>query len=342
MEKNLPVPYKSQHESDSQISNNDCGPASLAMVLEFLGTPISVGEVLRKLGNPKGYTSLGELGLVASSFGYNVETGNNASFNDIKFYIDRGLPVIVVGGYGYLESTQDKNFKGSHIMVVCGYRADDGVYVNDPNFWGQFKKDGDHHNYTASEFFTFWRNENNKEGNMPNTFFVVSPKAEGDTTTVSTPAIPNPPAPVNPPPVEALAPEKIRVTADIGVRARTQPLLQKANIYKTLAKGTVLDVLEVVKGAVASDESRTLVSDVWYEVRFEGKDLYVWSLAVEPFVENEKGEEEVVPGPANSEDFLKGILATYKLTRDILKKNNMLPPDEPVGFWGKFRSAFGL
>ena len=325
MEKNLPVPYKSQHDGDSKVSNNDCGPASLAMVLEFLGKNISVGEVLGDLGNPKGFTSLAQLGLVASKYGFKIESKVNASFTDIKDYIDRGLPVIVVGGYGYLESTQDKNFKNSHIMVVCGYREDDGVYVNDPNFWGELRKDGDHHNYTASEFFTFWRNEGNKEGNQPNTMFVVSGNGKG----VEEPA-----------PSTIPVPKRIRVTADIGVRARTQPLLLD-NIFRRLKKGEEFEVTGVVKGAVSATEDRSIVSDDWYKIKIDKKEFYCWSGAVEVVSEKE-AEKPNVEVPVNNEDFLKGILAIYELSRDILKKNGMLPEDKPQGFWAKFREAFKI
>ena len=247
MEKNLPVPYKSQHDPDSTGSNNDCGPASLAMVMEFLGKPHSVGGVLKKLGNPTGFTTITQLAKVAQDQGFNVESKVDATFGELKKYIDKGLPVIVVGGYGYLNSTQDKNFKASHIMVVCGYRADDGVYVNDPNFWGELRSQGDHHNYTGPEFFTFWRNEGNKEGNQPNILFVVSPKPQ-ETTAV-----------------------KIKISTAKGLILRKQPVRTADTVLRTAKVGEQFNVIAKVNGDNVDGNAS------WYQV--DGG--YLWSGGVE-------------------------------------------------------------
>src|SRR3990167_9624938 len=101
MEKNLAVPYQSQHNADSKVSNNDCGQASLAQVLTFLGKPITTGEVSTILGNPTGFTSIQQLAKVAQDLGLNAESKIDATFNELKSYIDKGLPVIVVGGNAY-------------------------------------------------------------------------------------------------------------------------------------------------------------------------------------------------------------------------------------------------
>ena len=136
MEKNLPVPYKSQHDPDSRASNADCGPASLAMCLEYLGRPTTTGEVLAMLGNPKGFTTIPQLARVANDLGFNAESKIDATFQEIKKQIDKGLPVIVVVGYNYLESRQDKSFNNSHIRRVllsvsfvspCGEKLRAGV-----------------------------------------------------------------------------------------------------------------------------------------------------------------------------------------------------------------------
>lgn len=284
MEKNLPVPYQSQHGTDSKGSNSDCGQASLAQVLTFLGKPITTGEVSEKLGNPTGFTTIAQLAKVAQDLGFNAESKVDATFNEVKSYIDKGLPVIVVGGNGYLDSAQDQEFNGSHIMVVVGYRPDDSVYVNDPNFWGQYLKDGDHHVYTGAEFFTFWRNEGNKEGNQPNILFVVSPKVQ-DTVQVAV---------------------QVKVIADKGLNARTGTNTQ-APIAATYPKGTVLDVLSSVNGEAISGNNK------WLMVK---KDLYVWSGGVEEIkVEKPAPKETPKKEPVVDKD---------KIIRELQKENKRL------------------
>jgi hypothetical protein len=288
MEKNLPVPYQSQHGADSKGSNADCGQASLAQVLTFLGKPITTGEVSEKLGNPTGFTTIQQLAKVATDFGFNAESKVDATFNELKSYIDKGLPVIVVGGYGYLTSTQDKEFKASHIMVVVGYRPDDSVYVNDPNFWGQFIKDGDHHVYTGPEFFTFWRNEGNKEGNQANILFVVSS-------------------------VESA--KQVKVTADKGLNGRTATNTQTL-VAAVYPKGTVLDVISVHEGEAVSGNNK------WLMVK---KDIYVWSGGTEE-VKVEKPAEKPVEKPkepvVDKDKIIKDLQKKNKQLLETLKKLN--------------------
>jgi hypothetical protein len=194
------------------------------------------------------------------------------------------------------------------------------------------REQGDHHNYTPTEFFTFWRNEGS--ANKPNTLFVVSkPEATQVAAIVE--------APLNAAAVSS-TPKKVKVWSDIGVRGRTQPLLAtEKNILVTFKKDTILDVIEKVRGAIAATEDRTIVSDDWFKVKYGNKEVFVWSGAVTAVAGEIKFQEEVKP-EVNNADFLKGILATYELTRDILKKNGMLPEDKPVGFWAKFREAFKI
>ena len=261
MEKNLAVPYKSQHGSDSAVSNNDCGPESLAMVMEFLGKPHTVGGVLKKLGNPTGFTTISQLAKVAQDQGFNVESKIDATFQEIKKYIDKGLPVIVVGGYSYLKSVQDTNFKGSHIMVVCGYREDDSVYVNDPNFYGSMLTHGDHHVYTFEEFNNFWRNDGNKEGNQPNILFVVSPKPSQPVGNVI---------------------KKAKVTPTKGAFIRSKPIRQEGNTTGSRQKGDEVSIVAEVEGEEIEKNK------LWYQL---DNGSFIWSGVVEVITSSQPKEE---------------------------------------------------
>ncbi len=56
-----------------------------------------------------------------------------------------------------------------------------------------------------------------------------------------------------------------------GVRIRTSPRLEDKYIYKTVNKGTSVVILGEVKGALTGG------TDKWYQVRYDGKTLYIHS-----------------------------------------------------------------
>ncbi len=170
-EKILTIPYKSQWDNDANSSKNDCGPASLAMVLNKYGKNVTTNEVLAKTGAGGGYVSFQQLQKVASEYGFTSRIERNRSPQRIKDLINRGIFPIVVVHYGYLSSRQNQKFKGPHIMVVVGYR-DDGYFVNDPNFWGEFRSHGDHHFYKKEEFEKSWK-QSTEDSNAANTLFFI-------------------------------------------------------------------------------------------------------------------------------------------------------------------------
>jgi predicted double-glycine peptidase len=156
MEKNLQVRYKSQWDDDAKASNNDCGPASIAMILNYYGLNVTTDQVFAKTGADGGLISIAKMQNAIINLGYESEFKKNISVDDLKNYINQDIPVIALVHYGSLNSTQDKNFKGGHFFDVVGYR-DDGYFVNDPNFKGSLRQDGDHHFFTKSEFEKAWK-----------------------------------------------------------------------------------------------------------------------------------------------------------------------------------------
>jgi predicted double-glycine peptidase len=174
MSKILEVPYKSQWDNDATTSKNDCGPCSLAMVLKYLGVDVATSVILEKTGAGTGYVSFQQLQKVASEYGFSSRIERNRTPQRIKDLIDQGIPPIVVVHYGYLSSRQDQGFAGGHIMVAVGYR-DDGYFINDPDFWGNYRAHGDHHFYTKEEFEKSWE-KSTEDGNASNTLFFLQPK----------------------------------------------------------------------------------------------------------------------------------------------------------------------
>lgn len=175
-EKNLRVPYKSQWDSDAKASKNDCGATSIAMILEFYGLNVTSDEVFKETGAGPGCITIPQLQKAISAFGFTNKYEKGQSTQRLKGLIDNGIPVIALVHYGDLSSRQDKGFRGGHFFVVVGYR-DDGWFINDPNFWGNFRSHGDHHFYTAEEFEDSWRNAS-LDGNTSCSLLIINRKEE--------------------------------------------------------------------------------------------------------------------------------------------------------------------
>lgn len=174
MEKNLLVPYKSQWDSDADKTGNDCGPASIAMILNYFGENLTTNQVFDKTGADQGLISVSQMQKAISAFGYSSMRKLSQTPVLLKSYIDQNLPVIALVHYGSLNSVQDKAFKGGHFFVVVGYR-DDGYFVNDPNFKGSLRFQGDHHFFTKAEFEKAWQ-DCTLDGNQPNSLIVINRK----------------------------------------------------------------------------------------------------------------------------------------------------------------------
>lgn len=168
------IPYISQWDSEAQQSKNDCGPVSLTMVLRGYGEQHRADSIFTMTGAGQGYVSFQMLMNVAHSLGYQTEYRDRQSFEYLKSLIDRGLTPIVLVQYAKLKSVQDTQFKGPHICVMTGYK-DDGVFIHDPNFWGEYREHGNNHFYTNDEFLSAW-SATTTNGNTPCTFMIVYPK----------------------------------------------------------------------------------------------------------------------------------------------------------------------
>jgi ABC-type bacteriocin/lantibiotic exporter with double-glycine peptidase domain len=100
-----------------------CGPASLAGVLNYWGLPVSPEVVAVEIYSPSAKGTLNvdlvsyaqEKGFKATPYSGNVE--------DIKKKIDSGLPLIVLVDYGFWVYQQN------HFMVILGYN-EEGILAN--------------------------------------------------------------------------------------------------------------------------------------------------------------------------------------------------------------------
>lgn len=241
---NLDVNYISQWDPTASDSRNECGEASAAMILNFYGEHLTPNQITEKTGAGLGLVSVVQLQQAIKAFGYDSQFVRNATPAHITGYLDKAMPVIALVHYGSLNSTQDKSFKGGHFFAVVGYR-EDGYFVNDPNFQGQFRQDGDHHFYTKAEFETAW-GSCHLDQNPDNCFIVIFPKA--------------------PAPQTAYTGTVTQGNGDVNIR--NTPHLA-GTIITHYPTGTSLPLEAQTTG------DSVLNNNIWYKI--QGKDEYVWS-----------------------------------------------------------------
>jgi ABC-type bacteriocin/lantibiotic exporter with double-glycine peptidase domain len=100
-----------------------CGPASLAIVLNFWGIDVSPDDIAREIFSRTARGTLNiDMVLYANKMGLDTAQyrGNK---EDLKKNIDSGFPVIVLVDYGF------SLYEANHFMVIVGYN-DQGVLVD--------------------------------------------------------------------------------------------------------------------------------------------------------------------------------------------------------------------
>ncbi|MBI3592060.1 MAG: peptidase C39 family protein [Nitrospirae bacterium] len=100
-----------------------CGPASLAGVLNYWGMNITPDDIAKDIysGSAKGTLNMDMLFYARKKGLYALQYAG--SWEDIKAKIDNGYPLIVLVDYGF------SIYQANHFMVAVGY-DDSGVIVN--------------------------------------------------------------------------------------------------------------------------------------------------------------------------------------------------------------------
>lgn len=109
-----------------QLKAFQCGPASLASVLNFWGIPVSPADIANEI-----YSQAARGTLNLDMIWYPERKGLSTrqykgSIDDIKRNVDMGYPLIVMVDYGFWV------YERNHFMVILGYN-EDGVIVNSGN-----------------------------------------------------------------------------------------------------------------------------------------------------------------------------------------------------------------
>jgi hypothetical protein len=183
---NLLVPYLSQDDPQDNATSNTCGPVSAAMVMNYItGANTYTGnQVYKQTGAGTALISVQQLLTAIQSFGFQAVYKENLTFTDIENALQSEIPPIVLVHAADLSSRQDQGFGGGHFIVLDGYR-NDGVTANDPDFWGDFRAQGDHHFYTQSDFINAWK-DCVQDGNPPNSMILITKDVAVDSQTFQT------------------------------------------------------------------------------------------------------------------------------------------------------------
>jgi len=108
-----------------------CGPASLAGVLNYRGINISPDEIAKEIFSESARGTLNiDMVLYAQNRGLNA-VQYKGGMNDLKKNIDSGNPVIVLIDYGF------SMYQANHFMIVVGYN-EHGIIVNSGRNKGKF------------------------------------------------------------------------------------------------------------------------------------------------------------------------------------------------------------
>lgn len=172
----LDVIYRSQWDADGDDYNSDCGPASVAMVIEFLGSHVPINQVAQAANQPAHptYTIPGDLIHAAAKYGVTLRRVLGLTIEMLRDQtMVQRLPVIALVHYGTLTPlVQDKRFTGGHWLVVVGV-DEKNVYVHDPNWRGDKRNDGARL-AIPNDVFAQALADCRKDGNTPNQgMFVV-------------------------------------------------------------------------------------------------------------------------------------------------------------------------
>ncbi len=113
--KQLDVPLLYQYTGSDQ---NACGTTSLAMIMQFLGKKVSRQEIDQKIRPVDGPTAPDDVVEYARAQGFNAEMYNKGSVEEIKKFLDRGIPVQALIDPDVGSDTT------LHYVVVTGYETD--------------------------------------------------------------------------------------------------------------------------------------------------------------------------------------------------------------------------
>jgi len=156
------VPYRSQHDQDAQSFTGDCGPACVAMLLDWNGRDrnVPIDRLAREagMGASKNATNANDLRAIAERHGLVIDRAVGLLLVDLEYQIRCGMPFIALVNYAdFGLNRQDTNYNSTHWVVVVGFDAQ-SVYINDADYWSGRRLEGKDHPIPRDVFDYAWSN----------------------------------------------------------------------------------------------------------------------------------------------------------------------------------------
>lgn len=119
--------------TDEDYSNNDCGPACIAMWLNSLGRSVTIDDVSKATGLLPGYKYTIYTHLVKAAANWQLGLMRKAPLDLAALHqqIDAGYPIIILVHYESMPRRFSMTFRAGHWILVVGYTDTEIVY-HDP------------------------------------------------------------------------------------------------------------------------------------------------------------------------------------------------------------------
>lgn len=166
----LDVPYRNQNRPGADNHPNDCGPACVAMLVDYhTDYAVTVNDVARSAGmRGNAFTNFNQLIKATQKYKLEAEHQNDATLPWIIQQLKSGTPIIALVNYGQMRPGKVYG----HFVVVIGYELHkDGLFIrlHDPNDEANMR-------YPA-DMFANAIGKTGPTGNMPFQSLVVQPDA---------------------------------------------------------------------------------------------------------------------------------------------------------------------
>jgi len=121
------------------LHQNMCGPAALKMVFDYYGIEKSEAEIAKMCNAIEGLGADDKrIKQAAESLEFKVEIKNNSTFEDIKFWLNKKVPVIINWFTRGRADYNDSEVADGHYSPVVGL-DDEYIYLQDPEI-GKLRK----------------------------------------------------------------------------------------------------------------------------------------------------------------------------------------------------------
>ncbi len=159
--KQINIPYRSQWDEDAKNHSGDCGPTSVAMLLNGKRVAITPDELYAYIGVRPKFTYIPDLKNAAWGAGqltltYKKYAGSGEALRELRRNIDNGHAFIALVKYQPWVKLTGNKFEHGHFLVVTGY-DENHVYVHDPLFglWAQRAR-GEYFRFSNKQFLDGW------------------------------------------------------------------------------------------------------------------------------------------------------------------------------------------